>query len=176
MSSAVMLSIQPRWCELIASGEKTIEVRKSRPRIDPPFKCYIYCTKPKYEHEDFLVLDAGTEKARAFYAGGSVIGAFVCDAILPISIECSDPTALTTHYEVPGTGLSDVEIMEYLGNGVEGYGWHISDLMIYDTPKELREFSQIKTMRSNGGRMQEFRNPLQFPPQSWCYTEEIDNG
>lgn len=28
MSKAVMLSIRPKWCEKIASGEKTIEVRK----------------------------------------------------------------------------------------------------------------------------------------------------
>lgn len=30
MSKAVMLSIQPKWCELIASGEKTIEGAKTR--------------------------------------------------------------------------------------------------------------------------------------------------
>jgi len=39
---SVILSIQPKWCELIASGRKTIEVRKTRPQIDTPFKCYIY--------------------------------------------------------------------------------------------------------------------------------------
>lgn len=42
----VMLSIRPKWCEKIASGEKTIEVRKSAPK-EVPFKCYIYCTKAK---------------------------------------------------------------------------------------------------------------------------------
>lgn len=30
---AVLISIQPKWCELIASGKKTIEVRKTRPKI-----------------------------------------------------------------------------------------------------------------------------------------------
>ena len=44
MSKAVMISIRPRWCELIANGKKTIEVRKTRPKLQPPFKCYIYCT------------------------------------------------------------------------------------------------------------------------------------
>lgn len=44
---AVLLSIRPKWCELIASGKKTIEMRKTRPKIPVPFKCYIYCTKPK---------------------------------------------------------------------------------------------------------------------------------
>lgn len=44
---AVLLSVRPKWCELIASGKKTVEVRKTRPKIETPFKCYIYCTKPK---------------------------------------------------------------------------------------------------------------------------------
>lgn len=42
---AVLLSIKPKFCELIASGKKTIEVRKSAPKLKPPFKCFIYCTK-----------------------------------------------------------------------------------------------------------------------------------
>ena len=44
MSKAVMLSIRPKWCKKIVNGEKTIEVRKTRPNIATPFKCYIYCT------------------------------------------------------------------------------------------------------------------------------------
>lgn len=44
---AVLISIRPKWCEKIISGEKTIEVRKTRPKMDTPFKCYIYCTKPE---------------------------------------------------------------------------------------------------------------------------------
>ena len=42
MSKAVMLSIHPKWCEKIASGEKTIEVRKTRPKLETPFTAYIY--------------------------------------------------------------------------------------------------------------------------------------
>lgn len=47
MSKAVMLSIHPKWCEKIVNGNKTIEVRKTRPKLDTPFKCYIYCTSGK---------------------------------------------------------------------------------------------------------------------------------
>lgn len=32
MSKAVLISIRPEWCDLIVRGEKTIEVRKTRPR------------------------------------------------------------------------------------------------------------------------------------------------
>lgn len=141
MSISVLISIRPEWCEKIASGEKTIEVRKSRPTIQTPFKCYIYCTKPKYPHEDFLCFDAGTAKIKAFYGGGLVIGEFVCDKIWDVCIACSDP-----------------------GNGETGYGWHISDLVIYDKPKELSEFYRW-------GGWSYFS--LERPPQSWCYVEEV---
>ena len=33
---SVLISIQPKWCELIANGGKTIEVRKTKPKIDTP--------------------------------------------------------------------------------------------------------------------------------------------
>ena len=44
MSKAIMLSIRPKWCEKIVNGNKTIEVRKTRPKMNTPFECYIYCT------------------------------------------------------------------------------------------------------------------------------------
>lgn len=82
MSKAVMLSIRPKWCEKIANGEKTIEVRKTRPKMNAPFKCYIYCTLPKYPHEDFIATDYPRPQ---FYGGGKVIGEFTCDQIFPIN-------------------------------------------------------------------------------------------
>ena len=44
VTPAVLISIRPKWCEKIISGEKTIEVRKTRPKLATPFKCHIYCT------------------------------------------------------------------------------------------------------------------------------------
>ena len=52
----VMLSIRPQWCEKIASGKKTIEVRKSAPK-EVPFKAYIYCTSQKMDGEILLTAD-----------------------------------------------------------------------------------------------------------------------
>ena len=43
---SVLMSIRPEWCEKIANGKKTIEVRKTRPKLETPFKVYIYCTLP----------------------------------------------------------------------------------------------------------------------------------
>lgn len=59
MSKAVLMSTQPKWCELIANGKKTVEVRKTRPKLKTPFKVYIYCTKGKLA---LLRDDTDTEK------------------------------------------------------------------------------------------------------------------
>lgn len=45
MSKAILMSIRPEWCDLILQGKKTVEVRKTRPKMKTPFKVYIYCTK-----------------------------------------------------------------------------------------------------------------------------------
>ena len=50
-NKAVLLSIRPKWCCKIANGEKTAEVRRSRPKIDTPFTCYIYCSKPSRSNQ-----------------------------------------------------------------------------------------------------------------------------
>ena len=149
----VMISIKPKWCELIGTGEKTIEVRKTKPKCEVPFKCYIYCTQPKYKHEDFITVDAGTEKARAFYGGGKVIGEFICYTILQVDCDSYAPfNRENGDYIHKLCCLNRNEFWEYT-HGRCAYGWHISDLVIYDKPKELGEFG------------------MKRPPQSWCYVE-----
>ena len=172
---SVLISIQPKWCELIASGEKTVEVRKTKPKLETPFKCYIYATKSG----DRLVLknDKVFEISKAIT--GKVIGEFVCDKILDICIEMSSPDYLPD-YPFPCTGLTDKEILQYLGNGKTGYGWHIVDLVIYDKPKDLSEFE----VECKGGCDIPFlyshpcekcgKNRLTRPPQSWCYVDGSD--
>jgi len=182
LSKAILISIRPEWCELIASGEKTIEVRKTAPKIETPFKCYIYCTKPKFEHEDYIVFNAGTENARGFYCGGKVIGEFVCDAVFPISFYASDASFFDTEppLPVPGTRLTDKEIADYLGNGKTGWGWLISDLKIYDEPKPLTAFQVecprvycVETCKHYRKDCNPFGfRPITRAPQSWMFIED----
>ena len=176
MMRCVLISINPKWCELIACGKKTIEVRKSKPKLEPPFKCYIYETKTK---DHYAVFHENTV--------GKVVGEFVCSAILPISITYSDPNSKIAFREFPFTCLTDKEIMDYLGNGVTGYGWCISDLVIYNKPKELREFYRTceepncddcpflhfeNTPNSYEGWCEiDEKISIKRPPQSWCYIE-----
>lgn len=179
---AVLISIHPEWCEKIASGEKALEVRKNRPKLETPFKCYIYRTKGTVNH-------IANGKWFKMQVGGTAIGEFTCDAILPMSIEYSNPNSRVALKEFPGTCLTDKKIIDYLGNGVTGYGWHISDLKIYDRPKQLSDFWQhwngaedyctacpyhetpidMEPCKSCDGD----RKYLARPPQSWCYVEEL---
>ena len=179
---AVLFSIKPKYCELIASSKKTVEVRKTRPKIDVPFKGYIYCTKDFYR--------AGDGYFQGKYCG-KVIGEFVCKAILPISITYSDQNSKIALREFPFTCLTDKEIMDYLGNGKTGYGFHISDLVIYNKPKELGEFytdscinfreggcvsptnNCVYQFHNSQGDIQPCITKLKRPPQSYCYVEEL---
>lgn len=141
MSKAVLMSIQPRFCELIANGKKTIEVRKTKPKLQTPFKVYIYETQGTTE-TPFI----DEEGHHIFKGRGQVIGEFVCDFIYELH-QCE----LTPYfYEIPKRdlflaegGLSYVEICDYIKNlpyHKPLYGWHITNLVIYDQPKELSEF------------------------------------
>lgn len=203
MSKSVLLSIKPKYCEFIASGKKTIEVRKTKPKLDTPFKCYIYCTKGElltrshYNSKIYVASSPKYQKALErngnITLSGKVIGEFVCKAILPISITYSDTNSKIALREFPFTCLTDKEIMDYLGNGKIGYGFHISDLVIYDKPRDLSEFRTLCTDFYDGkhcdeceyfidGRGYEYDEsdcgcdglkPLKRPPQSWCYVEEL---
>lgn len=158
---AVMISIRPEWVHKILKEEKTIEVRKTAPKIATPFKCYIYCTKGGKEplsYADYCGYDM-TDFREDFLANGKVVAEFVCDYIFSITVETN------IHYEVAGNPvetwleweeapdeyqtdksiekascLTINEIDKYIGNSECCYCWHISELKIYDKPKELYEF------------------------------------
>lgn len=178
---AVMISIQPKWCELIASGKKMVEVRKTKPKLETPFKVYIYCTQGKdlltsvngiVNKPNEIVIDLTTD-SEIQELNGTVIGEFVCDQIDEIGYSP----------EMHGKYISDIDdihyvscvdfeqMFDYLADGY-GYGWHISDLVIYDKPRELGEFH--KPTLPTGLRYED--DAITRPPQSWCYVEERSGG
>lgn len=200
MSKAVLISIRPKWCEKIASGEKTIEVRKTRPKLNTPFKCYIYCTLQGCN--EFFRVDLGRDVAkwnRGKWADrkGKVIGEFTCDRIdwithigytgIPNLAEtriCDAATMRTS----PVGGLLNAACLtpkmlnDYIAWG-DGYGWHISDLRIYDALRELSEFRRAcpnswycescAMYWENNGTCGNESLQLKRAPQSWCYVQEV---
>lgn len=146
---SVLISTHPVWCREIIRGLKTLELKKSYPKVGGQFKCYIYCTLNGSNElfRDVLRGDVALwNREKWADKKGNVIGEFVCDYIM-------------RHCEMANADLAErpsrvsrEKIYEY-SNGKEVYGWHISNLKIYDTPKPLSEFGLTRA------------------PQSWCYVE-----
>lgn len=196
---AVLISIQPKWCELIASGRKTIEVRKNKPKLETPFKVYIYQTKSR-------------ECNGPTYSDGKVIGEFICDRVISTVAwrlrgetgRCAKRTDNEEQFPTLSCLTID-EIQQYAGGFANIiYGWYISNLVIYEQPKKLCEFE--KPWCDTNGNWQDIRpcecgkiceheyfdysentvacaidydgancpyTKMQRPPQSWCYVEEV---
>mgnify|MGYP000013556117 CR=1 FL=1 len=155
---SVMLSIRPKWCEKIASGEKTIEVRKTKPKLETSFKCYIYCT------QSGVALGAWGKH-------GKVIGEFTCDRIDRLA-PANEPYGI---YDIDDdyvlqTCLENGALWDY-GHGTPLYGWHISNLRIYDQPRELSEFTGLRNTRFGAASYD-----IKRPPQSWCYVEKWEKN
>lgn len=171
MSKAVLISIRPKWCELIASGKKTIEVRKTAPKLKTPFKCYIYCTKEgrgvgEIPYRHFYQAPNGPRH----FIGGTVIGEFICDRIYGI---VPDENGWGEEYGYSEHDcLSDSEMAAYLGDR-SGLGWHISELVIYDVPKNLSDLRLYNTSVVIEHGLPMPMHEIKCPPQSWCYVKEL---
>lgn len=186
---SVLISIQPYWVFLIiakAMGwnigkQKTDEIRKNYPKANDWNKtAKIYCTKDK---KSFARIPKEYQPLMQPFLG-KVIGEFVCSNI----------AKGTSQF---GSCLTMREISEY-ANGKEICGWCISDLVIYDKPKELSEFRTLCKYRNADSSCQYRKvecgcvkfdfNPdcsvnfaeccdfMTRPPQSWCYVEVLENG
>ena len=137
MSKAVLISISPELAQKIMEGRKTIEVRKTRPKMDTPFKCYIYKC-----------------------GNGKVIGEFLCDEII------EDRTYGHNEEFYRAACMSAYDAAAYAMQSPM-YGWHISDLRVYDHPRDLWEFTGLRQTRFGWEPV-----PITRPPQSWRYVEE----
>lgn len=213
---SVLISIQPKWCELIASGKKTIEVRKTAPKLETPFKCYIYQTKAKPYFDKQL----GYVCENLCFINGiplyhqKVIGEFVCDKVIQVKNDSKYSTVfggfdIRWNIDTEKTGLTDEQLNAYCGEPIDfvhtdnvstaifkAWALHISQLKIYDKPKELGEFrksckcfldgecnykgqckDKIADYNPNGKVNCYICNKtddmLTRPPQSWCYVEEL---
>lgn len=112
-------------------------MRKTRPKMNPPFKCYIYKC-----------------------GNGKVIGEFLCDEII------EDRTYGHNEEFYRAACMSAYDAAAYAMQSPM-YGWHISDLRVYDHPRDLWEFTGLRQTRFGWEPV-----PITRPPQSWRYVEE----
>lgn len=192
---SVLISIRPQWCELIARMAKTLEIRKNKPNLETPFKCYIYCTKPGTSDPN-EILEVHDGDGKIHRCNGKVFCEFVCDRIEYLGNVATDPwenlVGDAHEYQkmlvTKEACLTEAEILSYKGK----WGWHISNLVIYDKPKELGEFffppekfcekqycggcpyEEVPDVYGEYRYCCEWKRPLIRPPQSWCYVEELN--
>ena len=190
---SIMQSIKPFHCENIATGRKGFEVRKTKPNIPTPFKGYIYCTKDKeifYQsryRKDFILYKPKFYKDTEILLrqnghtvfNGKVIGEYICDEIQEWVFDNETNSYDISDDDLALTCLTQEQLWEY-GKGKTLYGYHISNLKIYDEPKELSEFKQCHKCPygdiSNCAKHDyscDGTYKLTRPPQSWMYVEEI---
>lgn len=157
---AILMSIKHRHIENIHSGAKTNELRTKPPKIECPFKVY-----------NFDTTSSG--------GCGKVVSEWICDSMETYRICMGIPKHLLD------TGcVTSNEIMKYTDNGNEDLtAMHISNLKIYDKPKELSEFKKINhgcfysdlgLAIPNCDKCKEPTCFIQRPPQSWCYVQKTN--
>lgn len=149
----ILASINPEWNEHIFDGMKLYEVRKTKPSIPVPFKVYIYCTKNGRVYfrnskgvrftTPFTVKNLLMVHPDAEILNGKVIGEFICDEIVEVprdalygNYNASSKIKNAIYYSCV---LND-ELIRYCGNKKSLFFWHISNLVKYDSPKELSDF------------------------------------
>lgn len=160
---AVLMSIRPEWCAKIASGHKTVEIRKTIPKLPTPFKVYVYCTDPNTV-DPHKYLETHCD-GRIYKCNGKVFAEFICDRIRP------EPEVADGLVDLCLSMTSCVEpadIIKY-ANGKAVCSWHISNLVIYDKPKELDEFTRLRETKFGYEPVE-----IKRPPQSWYYVEVME--
>ena len=192
---AILISIRPKWVSKILNGEKTLEIRKKFPK-DYVGWVYIYCTKDNnnllhkncadiwwVEDKDFQKKNKRLEIKQQPIYNGKVVARFWCDSVEELFTDEDGwsyyTDTITKDYEVSKLAcIDDSEIEEYL-NGKIGYAIHISELEIFDKPKELGEFYTTTLDKNPFKRFMTsytLNNGLNVKrltkaPQSWCYVE-----
>ena len=181
MMKSVLIAIRPQWVEKIASGQKTIEVRKTAPK-EVPFKAYIYESRNgghrcKHCNEKDSCYSYAPKNVGCYNGRGKVIGEFICNN----ASELDYVYYWNNGYEF-ATCLTYRQVADY-GKGKPLYGWHISDLKIYDRPRNLSEFSRPcsysglcfsckRTSFKKDGNLL-CNTKITRPPQSWMYVEDL---
>lgn len=164
---AVLMSVHPQWCAKIFNGEKTIEVRKTRPLIDMPFKVYVYCTKKRmtrvpsmyaylHKNEPRVCAEYGTietwgeigdvivnphlaSKHVSFGMHGKVVGEFVCEGV-----RAYIPFGLRG-FELSLKRLEQMclskEQLDKYGGLKTLYGWHVTEPKLFEKPRDITEFA-----------------------------------
>ena len=170
---AIVISIKPRFVADILNGKKTIEIRKSIPKCKLPMDVYIYCTKDK-KYANLI--------NRGGFLTGMVVAKFRLNKVEQIH-SYLEPEQWYKTNDTSGSKLLEKsclsfnELDNYLLSGW-GWAWRIDDLVIFQRPRELKEFFVYSHSVAGVGidgkdKTFEILKPLTKAPQSWCYIRDV---
>ena len=153
---SVLMSINSVHNANIESGLKLSELRTRPPKLNPPFKVYTYESGALGRHK--------------------VVNGWICNDMETWRICMGMPAHLSKN-----ACVSDEFIWKYTNFGYKDITeMKISNLVIYDKPKELSEFYSICEKRNchlcDWEREYDScgcnrKKPITRPPQSWCYVD-----
>ncbi len=133
----VLASLKPYYYYLIGEKIKTLEIRKSDLK-NLPQDVLFYMSK---DEKSFAKIPKEfQEKYRKHF--GKVGIEFICDKSICLDYYPQDYTGMPGKFSemiCKESCLSYDEIMAYKKEKL-AYGWHISNLKVYDNPRELSEF------------------------------------
>lgn len=168
---SVLMSIRPEWCNLIIRGKKTLEVRRTRPKLETPFRVYVYCTKAT-QHLITIFKDGEEIEDGEIHHGKpvfikcdkylpegirnktqTVIGEFICDGIERALIPYPAHRDEFNERFAKDSCVSYDELHRYASPNalyVDLFFWHISNFKLYDEPVKLKDFWAIQPCTHRG--------------------------
>lgn len=139
---AILMSDRPEWVVKILNGEKPIEIRKTMPKCELPIDVYIHCTK------NGVVIEKDCGLGFPEPINGKVVAKFTLRKIDKLEME--NPYEGRTRTFLDEACVTIGEARGYAGGEHPRYNplyaWHISDLIIFDEPKELNQFQKVGTL------------------------------
>ena len=197
---APMISIKPIWMAKILNGEKIIEVRKNKALASAIQKLidengyadiYVYCSKDVknllhkncvdiywIEDKDFRNKNKQLGLQTQPILNGKVLFKFRCYKVEEITPQMWTPKI--EHEITEKSCLKEHELFDYICSHDDTedrpfYAIHISNLEIFDKPRELSEFS-VRCPKADAkfdsikGKMLAYKS-LTKAPQNYCYIE-----
>ena len=187
--TSIIISIHPKWCELIFSGKKRLEIRKRIPNAHYPITFYVYQTVDKNWKYNLIPSLANKQ--------GKVVGTFTCndidhwesefwledtdvyEAITMIEEDEFEPgeyiqtRVFTNEWEdweiepefektllYKDSCVSWNELRNYMKSGLNDfYTIHVEDVHYFTNPMNISDFKNKKGIM------------MEKAPQSWCYCE-----
>lgn len=200
MKDAVLLSIYPKYCELILNGSKTVEIRKNKPNLPTPFKCYVYCTRAKSQvknggmilsNDELYRLPNGeikygnsielatyeeNEYSTDNFLNRKVIAEFTCTGISEFQVFENGSIQYWNRYYLENSCLPYDEVARYIGNNRHGYAWEISNVKAYSHLMNVSDFRRCKNCKIKlecSSICDDSESVIYRPPWGWCYCGEL---